>query len=241
MSALGDGLVVIEEKLDGANAAFSFTVSGALQLQSRGHFLTGGARERHFDLFKAWGQRHRDCLWNRIGDRFVVYGEWLYAKHTIFYDELPHYFLEFDVLDRWRDAFLSTAARRALLAELPLASVPILWEGQRPRHALLETLVGPSRYQSEAWAARLGAVARERGLDVERVRMETDRTGAMEGLYVKAEAGDVVVGRFKFIRSTFLTSVLDSRSHWLTRPIIPNQLRAGVDDLFVGDSSGSAS
>jgi hypothetical protein len=45
----------------------------------------------------------------------VLYGEWLYAKHTIFYDRLPQYFLEFDVLDLESDAFLSTARRRELL------------------------------------------------------------------------------------------------------------------------------
>jgi len=229
VSALGDGLVVVEEKLDGANAAFSFTADGALRLQSRGHFLAGGARERHFDLFKVWGQSHHDRLWDRIGDQFVVYGEWLYAKHTIFYDALPHYFLEFDVLDRRREVFLSTAARQGLLTGLPLASVPVLWEGARPHSQLLEQLVGRSRGQSEAWPARLEAAARKRGLDVERVRAETDGSGFMEGLYVKVEAGDVVLHRFKFIRSTFLTSVLDSRSHWLARPIVPNELQPGVD------------
>ena len=46
--------VVIEEKLDGANAGLSFSADGALRLQSRGHFLTGGLRERHFALFKQW-------------------------------------------------------------------------------------------------------------------------------------------------------------------------------------------
>ena len=28
---------------------------------------------------------------------------------------------------------------------------------------------------------------------------------------------------------SFLTSVVESGSHWLSRPIVPNQLRAGVD------------
>jgi len=52
-----------------------------------------------------------------------MYGEWLYAKHTIYYDQLPAYFLEFDVLDMQIGEFLSTARRRELLAGLPVAAV----------------------------------------------------------------------------------------------------------------------
>ena len=53
--------------------------------------------------------------------------------------------------------------------------------------------------------------------------------------------GHVLVGGARekhcdlWIRAPFLTSVLDSRSHWLARPIVPNQLADGVD-LFAGPS-----
>ena len=36
--------LVVEEKIDGANAAISFDSGGRLLLQSRGHYLTGGPR-----------------------------------------------------------------------------------------------------------------------------------------------------------------------------------------------------
>ena len=42
-------LIVVEEKVDGANCAISFDDDGQLLLQSRGHYLTGGYRERHFN------------------------------------------------------------------------------------------------------------------------------------------------------------------------------------------------
>ena len=92
--------VVVEEKLDGANSAISFDSAGRLLLQSRGHFLTGGPRERQFAPLKAWAATIAAPLRDRIDDRYVIYGEWLYAKHTVFYDALPHYFCEFDVYDR---------------------------------------------------------------------------------------------------------------------------------------------
>src|SRR3954447_59026 len=136
--------VVAEEKMDGANSGLSFDPAGKLFLQSRGHFLTGGPREKHFNPFKQWANGIAADLWGRLGPRFVVYGEWLYAKHTIFYDRLPHYFLEFDVLDLEAETFLSTARRRDLLAGLPVASVPVLWEGVLSGPEELLSRIGPS-------------------------------------------------------------------------------------------------
>ncbi|WP_368738900.1 RNA ligase family protein, partial [Klebsiella pneumoniae] len=53
VTALRGRHTVVEEKVDGANVAVSFQ-DGVLMLQSRGHFLRGGARERHYELFKVW-------------------------------------------------------------------------------------------------------------------------------------------------------------------------------------------
>src|SRR5688572_16479224 len=118
--------LVVEEKLDGANAAISFAPRGELRLQSRGHYLLGGAREKQFELFKSSATVQRDALFRALGARHVLYGEWLYAKHTVFYDALPHYFMEFDVLDREQGVFLSTERRRELLAGVPVCPVPVL-------------------------------------------------------------------------------------------------------------------
>src|SRR5262245_57292306 len=100
--------VVVEEKMDGANAALSFAADGKLFLQSRVHYLTGGSREKHVNLFKQWANTIADQLRSFLGARYVMYGEWLFAKHTIFYDRLPSYFLEFDILDTPSGEFLST-------------------------------------------------------------------------------------------------------------------------------------
>ncbi len=227
--------LVIEEKLDGANAGLRFDADGRLWLQSRGHFLTGGEREKHFHLFKQWAHAHADAFRSVLGSRYLLFGEWLYAKHTIFYDRLPHYFLEFDLLDTATGEFLSTERRRELLAELPLVSVPVLRMGQLQSPTELTGLIGPSLYKSDAWRERLTEIAQAKGLDAERIWKETDQSGDMEGLYIKVEEDGRVVERYKYIRASFLTSVLDSGGHWLKRPIVPNHLRDGVD-LFGGDS-----
>lgn len=197
---------------------------GKLWLQSRGHYLTGGAREKHFAALKPWAHHQAPELFERLGDRYVMYGEWLFAKHTVYYDALPHHFLEFDVLDVVDGVFLSTARRRELLAGTAVRSVPVLAEGTFTRLAALVDHVGRSTFKSPAWRERLAATARARGLDVERVVRETDASDEMEGLYLKVEEQGRVVQRFKWVRKSFLTSVVDSGTHWLARPIVPNGL-----------------
>jgi hypothetical protein len=221
--------VVVEEKLDGANSALSFDGAGRLLLQSRGHYLTGGPREKHFALLKTWAASHQNALRDRLGSRYVVFGEWLYAKHTVFYDLLPHYFMEFDAFDRQYKQFLSTERRRELLAGLPLVSVPVLFSGQLDARPRLESLLGGSAYKSEEWRSRLNAHATALGLAATRVGDETDPSPLAEGLYVKIEQDGAVCERYKYIRASFLTSVVDSRTHWLERPIVPNLLAPGVD------------
>jgi hypothetical protein len=228
-SANANEYVVVEEKVDGANAAISFDSQGQLLLQSRGHYLTGGARERHFNLFKQWANCHAAAFWDILGDRYILYGEWLYAKHTVFYDWLPHYFLEYDLLDRSSGNFLSTAARRQLLQGLPVATVPVLFEGKLQSHKQLVNLLQQSHFIRDGHLDKLSELCIEQGLDPDRSLQQTDRSLLMEGLYIKVETADLTIARYKYVRADFLTTILQSESHWLSRPIIPNQLQVGVD------------
>lgn len=222
--------VVVEEKVDGQNAALSFDVDGRLLLQSRGHYLRGGPRERSFELFKRWAACHEARLREVLQDRYIVYGEWCWAKHTCFYDALPHYFLAFDVFDRARAVFLDTPARRDLLRPLPIVEAPVLGAG---RFAALDdvlALLGPSTCKSSDWRGALRVAAGAASyVDVERTVRETDPDDRMEGLYLKVEEDGVVVDRCKWVRASFHQVVKDADSHWFGRPLVPNGLRAGVD------------
>lgn len=220
--------IVVEEKVDGANAGVSFGPGGELLLQSRGHYLTGGRRERHFSPLKAWADGIRHALWERIGTRYVVYGEWLYAKHTIYYDALPAWFLEFDILDLTTDRFLATAERQELLSGLPIHSVPILHQGPIDDPAMLMSLVTRSRFKTADWRAGLTAAASMPPQRPDLVLAQTDPSDLMEGLYVKVEQQGVVTARYKYVRADFLSRVRDSESHWHDRPILPNRVRSPV-------------
>ncbi|MCC2672788.1 MAG: ligase [Armatimonadetes bacterium] len=221
--------VVVEEKVDGANCGISFDERGGLLLQSRGHYLTGGPRERHFDLLKQWATCHQAALHRALGSRYVLYGEWLYAKHTCFYDALPHYLMEFDVLDQETGEFLSTPRRRELLEGLPIVPVRVLWEGPADSLARLAALVTRSHFKTERWKEALAEQATASGVAAEQAARETDSSDLMEGLYLKVEEQGIVHSRLKFVRASFLNAILDSGSHWLERPIIPNRLAPEAD------------
>ncbi len=230
LASLAGQYVVIEEKLDGANCALSFTEGGELLLQSRGHYLVGGASERQFNLLKPWAAAHEAALLERLEDRFVMYGEWCFAKHSCWYDRLPAFFLEFDVYDRREGRFLSTQARHALLKGSPVVSVPVLYEGPMPRTVkALRRLVQPSLARTPGWKLRFEQAVLREGQPLDLVRRQTDLSDLAEGLYAKAESTRWVEGRYKWVRSDFVQTILDSGSHHSRRPILPNQLADGVD------------
>lgn len=230
LSALEGAYVVLEEKLDGANSALSYSDAGEQLLQSRGHYLAGGARERQFNLFKTWATAHENAFLSVLEDRYVLYGEWMYAKHSVWYDRLPHYFAEFDVYDRATGKFLSTARRRELLRGLPVLPVPVLYEGSMPTDPrLLWALVTRSLAKSPDWRAALEGHASRLAHPLDLTWKQTDKSDKSEGLYLKVENAEEVLGRYKLVRADFTQTILDSDSHHAARPILPNLLDPRAD------------
>ena len=225
--------LVLEEKIDGANCGISFGKDRRMYLQSRGHFLTGGYGERQFDLFKRWTGTFRESLWQILGSRYVMYGEWMYAKHTVFYDRLPHYFMEFDIFDKEEKRFFSTAKRREILKGAGFVhSVLVLDQGRYENPDQITSWIGPSHFISSDPKKNLEEQCRKGGARLEETFLQTDLCGLMEGIYIKVEEGDYVLDRLKYVRPTFLNAILDSESHWMNRPLVANKLADGAD-LFL--------
>ncbi|QDV35564.1 RNA ligase family protein [Tautonia plasticadhaerens] len=114
---LTDASLIVEEKLDGTNVGLHFTSDGRMALQCRGHLITEGMHPQ-YDLFKQWAAVKRHILEDRLGDGYILFGEWVYARHSIHYRRLPHYFFEFDLYDKRKRAFLDLRRRLALLGGL---------------------------------------------------------------------------------------------------------------------------
>lgn len=234
LRARADVTWFVEEKVDGANAGLSFDGAGTLHLQSRGHFLdidARGGREKHFNDLKTFARMHEAAFLGRLEDRYVVYGEWMGAVHTQFYDRLPSLFLEFDVYDRDADRFLSTPERDRLLAGLPLPAVPVLSAGPFPSRAEREAMIGPSLYRSDEWREAIArSVARsDARLEMVLGQIETGDVG--EGLYLKAETRTETVARYKHVRGDFVQTLIENDTHWLARPIVANLTAPDVDFL----------
>ncbi|SPT57965.1 Uncharacterised protein [Actinomadura madurae] len=99
--------------------------------------------------------------------------------------------------------------------------------------AALTALAGPSTCRTPAWRDALRDAARAGGADPDRVTEETDTSEEMEGLYIKVEEDGQTVGRYKWVRPSFLTAILDSGTHWQDRPIVANGL-ADPEVLYAG-------
>lgn len=138
--------------------------------------------------------------------------------------------LEFDLFDTERGAFLSTAARRELLRGSPVVPVPVLYDGPAPeRLDDLLALVRPSLAMSSSWRESLRQVAVQCRLDPELVAAQTQGSDLSEGLYIKVEQDDETTGRLKWVRAGFVQTIAADDTHWMARPVVPNQLAPGVD------------
>ena len=226
--------LVIEEKVDGANTGISFDSDYKLHLQSRGHFLTGGPRETQFTLLKQWAVTHADSFAVALEDRYVAYGEWLYSKHTVFYDELSHYWMEFDILDKSRSKpgdpyFLDTSSRAELMKHQPVIPVRVLWTGTWTKDMRFEDFVKPSAFKSSHWRQKLRDQVAQLGYDWDLAWKHTDHSDLMEGVYIKWEEDGRVMGRYKFVRADFVSLIVDNQEHHSNLPPIPNLLAEGVD------------
>jgi hypothetical protein len=222
--------IVGEEKLDGANSGISFSEAGELMLQSKGHYLVGGGRERQFNILKAWARAHENWLMERLEDRYVMYGECMTKKHSVWYDFLPHHFLEFDVWDRKQGIYLSTAARAELLADGPVLPVPVVYAGTAPKKlADLLAHLKPSLAKTNRWQENFEETVKREQLDVAKAWKQCDKSNFAEGLYLKVEQDGETVGRFKWVRADFVQAIIKSDKHHSEQPFVPNLLAPGVD------------
>lgn len=229
-SHLKGKFLVVEEKLDGANSGISFSDDCELLLQSRGHFLQGGPRETQFELFKRWAYYHIYSLFDILGTQYIMYGEMLHKMHSVFYDKLPHIFCEFDIFDKKNDCFLSTKARRALIGNSPILSVPVLYTGSGLSSLKeLKSFIKPSLAKSSQWELELRAQCEKYGIDFATVFQRCFKPNLSEGLYIKVETEELTLERFKWVNSQFVQTILDTNLHHSKQKDVFNLLHPSAD------------
>lgn len=151
-SLLGTALV-LTEKMDGSNVSLE---SGACF--ARSHAAT--PKHPSFDAFKAF---HAGIA-HLIPANFQVFGEWLYAKHSIAYSALPGYFLAFGVRDLQTMTWGSWEEVEMWAAELGVQTVPVLARVTLAREEALAALTDKlSSEESACGGPREGVVVRHAG------------------------------------------------------------------------------
>jgi hypothetical protein len=206
---IADASLIVEEKLDGTNVGIHFTSAGRMVLQCRGHEITTGMHAQ-YDLLKQWSMGKRPVFEAVLEDRLLLFGEWMYARHSIHYRQLPHYFFEFDIYDKQKLVFLDLASRLEILEQTGILTVPVVYRGPATTD-LLRNLIGPSRFDSQFENPLTG---------------RTDNL--MEGLYLRTEADGCVTGRAKIVRAEFVEKVRQSE-HWQHKAMVSNLLAPGAE------------
>jgi ATP-dependent RNA circularization protein (DNA/RNA ligase family) len=169
--------ITVEEKVDGANLGISFDTEGNIRAQNRGaylHWPYSGQWKKLVD----WLAPRTDALFEHLSDHFILFGEWCYAQHSVFYDRLPDWFLGFDIYEKKPGRFLSSERRDALLREIRIAQVPVVARG-RFTYPAIKKLLSQSKL--------------------------TDQPA--EGLYLRFDQNDWLVQRAKLVRPAFIQSV----------------------------------
>jgi ATP-dependent RNA circularization protein (DNA/RNA ligase family) len=169
--------LVVEEKVDGSNLGISFDANGDIRLQNRGNILhepfTG-----QWKKLDSWLRTKSDILFDILTDRYILFGEWCYAKHSVSYSKLPDWFLGFDVLDKLCGRFLSTGRRNLILNNVCVSSVPHIARGVFTLLELKEMLAHSALGDQLA-----------------------------EGLYLRHEDENWLLVRSKLVRPGFTTSI----------------------------------
>lgn len=184
--------VVVEEKVDGANVGLSVGADGVIVAQNRGAYLSPERIHPQFKPLFRWLLPRRDAIADALRPDLMLFGEWCYAVHGVQYTRLPDWFLAFDVYDRARKEFWSVGRRDALVRGLGLALVPRVAEGRFDVRGL-ERLLGASKLAD----------------------------GPAEGLYIRRDEPDHLVGRAKLVRPEFLQAIDE---HWSRRTLEANAL-----------------
>lgn len=142
--------IVLTEKMDGSNT--SLEADGCF---ARTH--AGPPTHKSFDQLKAL---HASIKHNLSID-LQYFGEWCYAKHSIEYNELPGYFLLFNVRDLTVDNWFDWDGVELLAKELNIPTVPVLFRGTVNSEKELKELVESFMLQPSACGGiREGVVAR---------------------------------------------------------------------------------
>jgi ATP-dependent RNA circularization protein (DNA/RNA ligase family) len=193
LEELLSGAVVIEEKVDGANIGFSLNSRNKIQVQNRGAYMEPPFSGQ-FSRLNGWLGQFACRLESQLTDNLIAFGEWCAAKHTLWYNRLPDYFLLFDVYDKKEGKFWSVSRRNEWAQKLGVQTTPKYAEGYFSTADLQELLFNEKSFY---------------------------RAGYPEGIIVRNDETLWNRKRGKLVRAEFVQSI---ETHWRSKQIEWNGL-----------------
>jgi hypothetical protein len=181
-----------------------------LTFQNRSHYVTsqsatqwkGSVQSQILKLIPNtgldnWISQHPG-IFQILTPELVLFGEWLYAKHSIHYTDLPSYFMVFDIYNKKEDKFLSVAERDLLLKDTGIPVVRQLGQGNYTLEQLKALLNQTSQFYS----------------------------GPIEGIYLRVDNDKFLSQRAKVVRADFLEKGEDSEvEHWSKKQLVKNTVK----------------
>lgn len=169
--------LVVEEKVDGANLGISFDSLGNIKVQNRGAYLHA-PYSGQWKKLSEWLAPKEDLLFEILKDQYILFGEWCYAQHSVYYDRLPDWFLGFDIFHKNYLKFFSCERRDRIFHEIGIAEVPLIDKGNFS-FTELKNLLSNSRLSDKP----------------------------AEGIYLRFDEGYWLGQRAKLVRPEFIQSI----------------------------------
>ena len=96
------GTFEVYEKLDGACVGITMDENDTLRFMNRGGWIDEKRPHEQWGALKKWAYENYDKWYHLfhgvlLAPDVIVFGEWLWAEHTIHYSKLPDYFMVFDI------------------------------------------------------------------------------------------------------------------------------------------------
>lgn len=147
VNMLLDGDIVVEEKIDGGIAGISWDHYNFRHLAIGKHNpIPTNENSKKFYGFNKWIYDNYEKI-QKIPQGWIVYGEWLRASHTLFYDLLPDYFITFDLWDGVR--YIDYDSKEKLLGQLGFKMIPAIFKGRVKGVKDIIDMVKKSPYSSK--------------------------------------------------------------------------------------------
>jgi hypothetical protein len=192
VNSLINAPIIISEKMDGSNAS----------LESTGCFARTHASAPTHASFDALKALHATIKY-KIPNKYQLFGEWCYAKHSIEYSSLPGYFLLFNVrdLNSTLNMWLSWEEIELWAKKIGVPTVPILFKGTVSSEKELKKLVESLMIKPSVCG------------------------GIREGVVVRVQNAFADHAFSSSIMKCVRANHVQTSTHWTTQEIIKNKLK----------------